>query len=93
MIRLTRDGNRLGESGRMVRGRLSPCHFSLFDRKIKKFMHRNAQSFGNLIDHAGGYIVFSPFDPPDLFAGIPHNKAQVFLSQIFGQSQLTYTPP
>jgi hypothetical protein len=77
-----------GGSGRMVWGSRFPCHAFLFDRKMKKFVQRNVQSLGNLIDHAGRNIVFSSFDTSDLFAGVSNKKSQIFLGHIFGQSQL-----
>lgn len=79
-----------GGSGRMVRGSQFLRHSFLFNRKMKKFAHWNLQSLGNLIDHAGGNIVFAPFNTPDLFAGISDEKSQVFLGHISGQSQFAY---
>jgi hypothetical protein len=79
-----------GGSGRMVWGLRFPCHSFLFDRKMKEFADRNLQSLGNLIDHAGGDIVFSPFYTPDLFAGISNKKSQVLLGHIPGQSQFAH---
>lgn len=79
-----------GGSGQMVWGPASPCHFLLFDRKVKKFIQRNFQSLGNLVDHAGGHIVFSPLNPPDLFTGIPNKKSQVFLGHFSCQSQFAH---
>lgn len=80
--------DRSGGSDRMVWRLGSLCHSFLVDWKLKQFMKRNFQSLGNLIDHAGGDIVFSPLNPPDLFAGISNTKAQIFLGHFFGQSQL-----
>ena len=79
-----------GGSGRMVWGSRFPCRSFLFDRKMKKFMQRNFQSLGNLIDHAGRNIVLSSFNAPDLFAGVSNKKSQVFLGHVSGQSQLSY---
>lgn len=79
-----------GGSDRMVWGSRFPCHSFLFDRKMKKFIQRNLQSLGNLIDHAGRDIVFSPFNTSDLFAGVSNKKSQVLLGHIPGQSQLAH---
>lgn len=79
-----------GGSDRMVWEPRFLCHSFLVDRKIVQFTHGNIQSLGNLIDHAAGDIVFSPFNPPDLFAGIPNTKSQFFLGHFLGQSQLTH---
>lgn len=79
-----------GGSGRMVWRLRFPCHSFLFDRKMKEFVQRNFQSLGNLVDHAGGNIVFPSFNTPDLFAGISNKKSQVFLGHVPGQSQLPH---
>lgn len=82
--------DRSGGSDRMVWRSDSPCHSFLLDRKVKKFIQWNLQSLGNLIDHAGGNIVFSPFNAPNLFTGISNTKSQFFLGHISGQSQLAH---
>lgn len=69
------------------------CHYYLLYRKIKEFIQRNLQSFGDLIDHASGHIMFSTFDTTDLFTGISHNESQIFLRHIPGQSQFAHAPP
>jgi len=79
-----------GGSGRMVWGPASLCHSFLFDRKVEKFIQRNFQSLGNLVDHASGHIVFSPFNPPDLFAGISNEKSQILLRHFSCQSQFAH---
>lgn len=57
---------------------------------MKEFVQRNLQRLGNLIDHTGRNIVFTSFNTPDLFAGIPNKKSQVFLGHIPGQSQFAH---
>ena len=79
-----------GGSGRMVWEPRFLCHSYLFDRKLKKLIHWNLQSLGNLIDHTGSHIIFSSLNPPDLFPGVSHDVPQVLLSHIPGQSQLPH---
>lgn len=81
---------RSGGNGRMAWGSGSLCYFYLLDRKVKEFMQRNLQSLGNLVDHAGGDVVFSPFNPPDLFAGISNGESKLFLGHILCQSKLAH---
>ena len=82
-----------GGSGPMVWMHRHLCHCYLLYLKIKEFVQRNLQSFGNLIDHAGGHIMFSTFDTTDLFTGISHKESQIFLRHISGQSQFAHAPP
>ncbi|MNY32012.1 hypothetical protein D3C86_1662010 [compost metagenome] len=86
----THSNNWSGGSGRMVWEPRFLCHSYLFDRKLKKLIHWNLQSLGNLIDHAGSHIIFAPFNSPDLFTGIPHEESKVLLCHIPGQSQLPH---
>lgn len=79
-----------GGSDRMSSGPASLCHFVLFDWKMKKFTHGNLQSLGNLVDHAGAYVVFTPFNPPNLFAGISNKKSQILLRHFSRQSQFAH---
>lgn len=79
-----------GGSGRMVRESRFLCHSLLRDRELEKFAHRNVQFDGNFVDHRGGDIVFSAFNPPDLLPGISHLMPQFLLGHLSGQSQLAH---
>ena len=74
----------------MVRESRFPRHSFLFHRKLEKFAQRNFKGLGNLIDHARAHIVFPAFNSPDLLPGIAHEKPQVFLGHVPGQSQLSH---
>lgn len=73
-----------------IPGWKQPCFSFLLNRKVKKLVQRNLQSLGNLVDHAGSYVVFTPFNSPDLLTGISNKKTKVFLGHIFSQSQLSH---
>ena len=89
-LKNTANHYRLDESGRISRETKSGWYSFVSDRKVKKFIQRNLQSLGNLIDHASGHIIFPSLNSPNLFTGISNKKSQVLLGHFSCQSQFPH---
>lgn len=89
-LRKTYDYFQPGRSNPMASRSVFLRHCFLLDRKVKKLIQRNLQSFGNLIDHASSHIVFPAFNPSDLLTGISNNKSKVLLGHISCQSEFAH---